>query len=793
MKLSEQWLREWVKTDVSLSSVVERLTMLGLEVDAVEAVAPTLEGVLVGEVLKVERHPKSDTLVKTLVKVGEDETTSVISNSRKLHPGLKVAIALPGAKIGSDKIIEAVDLKGEMSNGWLLSGQELGFEDVSTEILELPEDAPAGEQLTQFLNLEDHSISIEFTPNRGDCLSVRGVARELALSTGVPVSPVEIEPVMPQSDDTHNVLLEAGDDCPRYVGRVIKNINTQAKTPIWMQERLRRGGIGSISAVVDVTNYVLLELGQPMHAFDINKLTGSIRVRKAQDGESLELLNGQTVQLSSEHLTIADDTGAIALAGIMGGNATAIDDETKDIFLESAFFKPTTIAGKARGFGLQTDSSYRFERGVDFNLATHACERATNLLLSIVGGEPGPMVVTEDKVNLPLPIEVSFRPERVKRLLGIDVSKEEIINTFNALEFTVNADDEVWAVQIPSHRFDIQYEEDLIEEIVRIYGYDAVPATLPGAPYAAQMPEECLNSETSIRNALLARGYDEAITYSFVSPEDQSLFDGKTDALNLSNPISTEMSVMRTTLWPGLMRAVKHNLDRQQQRVRLFEVGLKFTPKNEKVLQKPVVSGIAAGVSRPENWINTSAAVDYFDVKADLENLIHSLGHSKHDFEFLHGSHEALHPGQTAKIQYQGNVVGFVGTLHPKLLQKFGVSCPVVAFEIELDALQTKNLPKFSPISKFPSVRRDIAVVVDKAIPAHTLLDVCSQTAGEWLTDCFIFDVYEGEGVPVNKKSLAIGFILQHASRTLKDSEVSEVVDQTVQKLEELFDATLRS
>ncbi len=793
MKLSEQWLREWVKTNLPLDRIVESLTMLGLEVDAVEPVAPSLKGVLVGEILRVERHPQSDALYKTLVKVSESESTSVVSNSTKLRPGLKVAIALPGASIGKDKPIEAVEIKGELSKGWLLSAQELGFEEVSTEIYELPEDAPLGVDLVSYLHLNDQSISIEFTPNRGDCLSVRGVARELALSTAVPVTGVNIQPVVPLSDERQKVNLEAGSDCPRYVGRVIKNINPGAKTPTWMQERLRRSGVASVSPVVDVTNFVLLEQGQPMHAFDLNKIQGELCIRKAAKKESLRLLNGQKVKLTNEHLVIADDSGAIALAGIMGGTSTAIDVDTKDIFLESAFFKPTSIAGKARGLGLQTDSSYRFERGVDFELAVDATERATELLLEIVGGEPGPTSVIEDKANIPVLNQVSFRPNRVETLLGISVDERFILNTFNDLGFIVNADNKVWEVTIPSYRFDIQYEEDLIEEIVRIYGYDKVPATMPGASYKVKLPRECVNSNIAVRDALIARGYDEAITYSFVSPEQQALFDKRTPSLPLSNPISKEMSVMRTSLWPGLVKSIKHNIDRQQQRVRLFEIGLKFSPRNGKVLQKTMVSGVAAGVSRPENWINTSAKVDYFDVKADLENLIQSLGHSLDDFEFLHGSHQALHPGQTAKIQYQGNVVGYVGTLHPKLLNKLGIDCPAVAFEIELNALKTVPLPKFSPISKYPSVRRDIAVVVDKAIPANTLLDVCAQTAGEWLQDCFIFDVYEGKGIAVNKKSLAIGFILQHASRTLNDSEVSEVVEQTIRKLEELFEATLRS
>ena len=795
MKFSENWLREWVNPQLTTAELVKRLTMGGLEVDQVEAVAMDFSQVVVGEVLTVAAHPDAHKLKICQVNVGKDKPLAIVCGAANVHSGMRVPTALVGACLG-DLEIKQSSLRGTTSNGMLCSAKELGLADSSEGLMSLPADAPIGENLRRYLQLEDVSIVLDLTPNRGDCLSITGIAREVGLLTRSPLTPVDLSPVAATIADTLPVTLHHPAACPRYVGRIIKNINAQATTPLWMQERLRRSGLRSISAVVDVTNYVLLELGQPMHAFDLAKLSQGIQVRMAQAGESLTLLNEQTVTLDAQTLVIADHQQPVAMAGIMGGKASAVSPHTQAIFLESAFFTPQLAAGGARRYKLHTDASHRFERGVDPQLPSQAIERATALLLTIVGGQPGPVIEVTVTNELPVISTILLRSSRIERLLGAALPVNEITDILTRLNLKVVRQGDTWLVQPPSYRFDITQEIDLIEEIARVHGYNQLPSRLPHSQLSMHSPSSVTVEQ--LQAVLLQRDYQEAITYSFVDPQLQQQLNPKVPAITLANPIANDMAVMRTTLWAGLLQILLYNQKRQQSRVRLFETGLRFIYAAEQTLiQEKMIAGIVTGTRWPEQWGEKTPPVDFFDVKSDITALFHLVstnggGTTLEDYHFIPTTHPALHPGQAAAIYHEQEWIGLIGALHPSLMQSLAITTPVYLFELRVTPLCQIYPIKFKEISKYPSIRRDIAMVVDQAVSAAAMLAAIRQTTGELLIDCQLFDLYQGKGIAAGQKSLAIGLIFQAISRNLTESEVDTLIGQILSTLEQGLGAKLR-
>jgi len=793
MKFSEKWLREWVNPDIDTATLAHQLTMSGLEVEAIEPVAAEFEKVVVGEVLSVEPHPDADKLRLCKVNVGDDSPLDIVCGAANVRTGLKIPAALVGAKLPGGLKIKKSKLRGEPSHGMLCSEQELGLAEQADGLMELPDDAPVGIDVRDYLKLDDVSIELGLTPNRGDCLSIAGIAREVGGLNKIRSTPPIISEVTAEIEDVLPVKLEAGADCPRYVGRIIRDINPAATTPIWLQEKLRRSGLRSLGPVIDVTNFILLELGQPMHAFDLEKLEGEIVVRHAKEGEPLTLLDGQEIKLQPGSLLIADNAAPLALAGIMGGADSAVGDETRDIFLESAYFNPLAIAGRARSYGLHTDSSHRFERGVSFELQREAMERATALLLEIVGGRPGPVIEQRQADNLPTRVPVRLREARIQRVLGVKVASDDVVAMLTGLDMVVEPTEGGWQVTPPAFRFDIEREVDLIEEIGRIHGYDNLPESRPQIRLQMQPASETRISMQQIREVLVQRGYFEAITYSFVDPKIQELIDPSQKALALLNPISSDLSVMRTSLWPGLLQAVIYNLNRQQNRLSLFESGLKFVMQDTELQQKMVIAGAVTGDAFPAQWGMESRKVDYYDVKAQVQALL-ALGGKTGGIEFRAEAHPALHPGQSAAIYHSqtGNLLGRVGALHPEVERALGLNQRVFVFELALDYVQTGQIPVFSSLSKFPAIRRDIAVIVDEAIESQKVHDCILRAASSRLQNVELFDVYVGEGIDSGRKSLALGLTLQDLSRTLTDSEVDSEIHNVVSALGAELGATLR-
>ena len=791
MKVSERWLRTWVDPAISTPELVAQLTMAGLEVDSVSPAAPPFEKVVIGRVIDLNPHPDADRLRVAMVDVGGTEPLQIVCGAPNVAVGMCVPTALIGAVLPGDFKIKPSKLRGVQSQGMLCSAKELGLAESSDGLLPLPADSQPGQDVRELLALDDSLLEIELTPNRGDCLGMEGIAREVATLNRHEFCPLPVEPVEPMVDVTFPVKLLDPADCPRYVGRVIRGVNPAAETPLWMKERLRRAGIRSLGPLVDVTNYVMLELGQPMHAFDLNRLTGGIEVRRARPSDRLELLNGVVVEPDAETLLITDPAGPLALAGIMGGEISSCTGETRDVFLESAFFAPASIAGRARRYGLQTDSSYRFERGVDWQLQRRAAERATRLLLDIAGGQPGPLIEAVSPEYLPTEPAIRLRPARVRKLLGLEVPPAEIENILCRLGMTVVVEANHWQVVPPSSRFDIAIEADLIEEIARIYGYDRLPGNRPLTRLEmVPQPENQVGLER-LKETLVQRGFQEAITYSFVDPVFQRCLDPDREPLALANPISADLAVMRTSLWPGLFKALIHNQKRQRPRVRLFEHGLNFIQVDGGLRQEPYLGGVAAGIALPEQWDMPARPVDFFDLKADVEALL-SLTGEPEAFAFVAAPHPALHPGQSAQIERAGAAVGWLGALHPRVARELDVEGDVFAFELRLNALRPARTPVFGELSKFPASRRDIAIVVDEALAARAIFACIRQCGGELLREVRLFDIYRGKGVPEGQKSLALGLILQDFSRNLTDSVVDETVSGIIAGLTEQFDATLR-
>ncbi|MBA1276095.1 phenylalanine--tRNA ligase subunit beta [Stutzerimonas azotifigens] len=791
MKFSEQWLRSWVNPQVSHTELVARLSMVGLEVDGVEPVAGQFSGVVVGEVLSTEQHPDADKLRVCQVSNGS-ETFQVVCGAPNVRPGLKIPFAMIGAQLPGDFKIKKAKLRGVESNGMLCSASELQISDDNSGLMELAAEAQVGADVRAALELDDASIEIGLTPNRGDCLSIAGLAREVGAIYGVPVAPIDIVPVQVSHQDTRPVEVLAPAACPRYLGRIIRNVDLSRPTPAWMVERLRRSDIRSIDAIVDITNYVMLELGQPLHAFDLAEINTGIRVRMAEEGESLVLLDGQTVTLRADTLVIADHQRALAIAGVMGGEHSGVNADTRDIFLESAYFDSIALAGKARSYGLHTDASHRYERGVDPQLTQKAMERATALMLEIVGGEAGPIVEALDEQGLPCTAPIVLRSERINQMLGLELASEQVEKMLGALGLSLASEGEgAWRVGVPSHRFDISLEVDLIEELGRLYGYDRLPVRYPQARLAPTSTPEARVTVPALRRLLVARGYQEAITYSFIDPKLFELFSPNGKPLLLANPISVEMSAMRASLWPGLVTALQYNLNRQQTRVRLFESGLRFVGQLDELKQEAMLAGVVTGTRFDEAWSNGREAVDFYDVKADVEALLGAAGDTL-SFSFATGEHPALHPGQTARIEREGRLVGYIGSLHPHLARSLGIDQPVYLYELLLGELTSGRLPRFSELSRFPEVRRDLALLVDRDVPAEAVLACIRDAAGESLTDLKLFDVYHGKGIDPLRKSLAVGLTWQHPSRTLNDDEVNESTQNILTSLEQRFNATLR-
>ncbi|MDP1667360.1 MAG: phenylalanine--tRNA ligase subunit beta [Methylobacter sp.] len=790
MQISEAWLREYVNPAISTEQLVEQLTMAGLEVDSVTPAAAVFNGVVVGEVLAMEQHPDADRLRVCQVAVGEAEPLQIVCGASNVRVGLKIPAALIGAALPGDFKIKKSKLRGIESFGMLCSEKELGLATDANGLMELAADAPVGIDIRDYLSLNDNIIEVDLTPNRADCLSVEGIAREVAVLNKMDWSATQVETAAVSHADTLTVSVAATDACPRYLGRLIKGVNPKAETPLWMQERLRRSGVRSLSAVVDVTNYVLIELGQPLHAFDAAKLTGNINVRYAQTDETVALLNGQTIKLDNETLVIADDKQALALAGVMGGSESAVSDETQDVFLECAFFTPLSIAGKARNYGLHTDSSHRFERGVDPTLQERAIERATQLIIDIAGGSVGAITDVTTAATLPQRPAVLLRKQRLEKTLGIALENEQIIDIFQRLGMLVQTQQDDWSVTPPGCRFDIAIEADLIEEIARIVGYNNLPnSSLLMRSELGKATETVLDLDR-VKDLLVDRGYQEAITYSFVDEEIQQAVAPDDEIIRLKNPISSDLSVMRTTLWCGLLKAALHNTNRQQNRVRFFETGLRFVNKDQNMQQQKMLSGLVLGSAYSEQWGIATRKIDFFDVKADVQALFSLTGA---DVQFVPAKHPTLHPGQTAEIlSPQGHKIGWLGMLHPTLEKQLGFDTQVFLFELDQDLLLNKQIPKFKPLSKYPSVRRDIALIVKEEVAVSEIINCIKGCAEQTLQDIVVFDIYRGKGVEEGSKSVALSLIIQDFSQTLTDSEIDAIFSGLLETLTTKISAKLR-
>ena len=781
MQFPESWLRSLVNPALDTAQLAHAVTMAGLEVEALTPAAPPFNNVVVAEILSAEKHPDADRLRVCQVDVGEVSPVTIVCGAPNAAAGLKVPCARPGANLPGIEI-KVAKVRGVESFGMLCSTKELGLEGAADGLMVLNDEAPVGEDFRNWLNLDDTLITLKLTPNRADCLSMQGLAREVGAITGAEVRLPQIDGVAERIQDTLPVQVAAADACPLYLGRVVRGINAQATTPRWMAERLERSGIRPLLAPVDITNYVLLELGQPMHAFALSRLNGGVEVRLARPGETLELLNGQTAELAPDMLVIADASGPVALAGIMGGLPTSVERVTVDVFLEAAFFAPAAIAGRARRLGLSTDSSHRFERGVDFGATRQAMERATQLLLEICGGQAGP--ITEAAAALPRREPITLRLARLKRVAGVELDADEVVRGLVALGAQVERQDDRLIVTPPSFRFDLTIEEDLIEEAVRLFGYDNIPAQPPAAPSRMLPQDETVLAEDTLRQMLVDLDYQEVITYSFVDPAWETALDADARPLPLANPLASQLSAMRTTLWGGLIETLRHNLNRQQARVRIFELGRVYRSQTEQPMK---LGGLIYGDVQPEQWGAAARRVDFFDLKGDLEQL------AGHALESRRGVHPALHPGQSAEVWADGRAIGWIGALHPRLVQGFDLPAAPVLFELDSQVLAQRRLPRHATLSRFPQVRRDLAFVLDLHTPAGELLAVLREAAADGVRAIDVFDDYRGKGVAENKKSLAIRVVMQDTERTLTDQEVEDAVQKLVSAALRQCNASLRA
>ena len=788
MIISEQWLRTWVSPQVTTDALSHKLTMIGLEVDSIAGAAEAFSGVVVAQIIAAEQHPDADKLRVCTVNAG-DETVQIVCGAPNARAGLIAPLAKVGAVLPGDFKIKKAKLRGVESQGMLCAGAELTISEDNDGLMELPADAPIGANIREYLSLDDQVIELGLTPNRADCLSVRGIARDVAVAFYETLNETAIAPVESTIADTFPVAIEATAKCPRYLGRVIKNVDLSRPTPDYMRERLERAGLRSIDAAVDVTNYVLLELGQPLHAFDLDQLNGGIVVRECKPDEVLTLLDGTEQALEPGTLVIADHTQPLALAGIMGGADSGVSESTTNLFLESAFFTPELMAGRARSYGLHTDASHRYERGVDFQLQREAMERATQLFIDAVGGEAGPVTEVVSDADLPVNEAVLLREAQIEKLLGIKIDRVEVERILEGLGFWVVGHQQGWLCTAPSWRFDMGLEVDLIEELARIIGFDAIPSQPIKANLIPLAVPETARALRLAKNDLVARGYFEAVTFSFVAPELQAHFDPELSPIALKNPISADLAVMRTSLIPGLLKAIAHNASRQQSRVKLFETGLKFMP-GEGTEQIPMLAIAVSGLRDLEGWSTDKTAADFFDVKGTVEGLLANLGDR---LTFEASVFPGLHDGQSAAILVDGKCVGRIGAVHPSVRKVMGIPANAVVAEVLQSVVNEVAMPAYDDISKYPETRRDLALVADKSAASAEVLSTIRKAAGSLLTKLDLFDVYEGAGLAEGKKSLAIGLTFQDQSRTLDESEVSSAVDQVLDSLKEKLGIELRS
>ncbi|MGN8007926.1 phenylalanine--tRNA ligase subunit beta [Acinetobacter sp. 22301] len=792
MKISENWLRTWVNPAIDSETLSDQLTMLGLEVDELAPVAKPFTGVVVGEVLTVEQHPDADRLRVTTVNIGSGEPLQIVCGAPNVRAGMKAPVATIGAVLPGDFKIKKGKLRGVESQGMLCGASEIDLEDKIDGLLELPTDAPVGVNIREYLKLDDNVIDISITPNRGDCFSIRGIAREIAVINQLQMNEPDIKSVEATIADEKKVVIST-EGAPRYLGRVIKNVNVKAATPEWMEQALARSGIRTHSILVDVTNYVLMELGQPMHAFDLAKIEGTVHVRQAQPQEKLQLLNDQEVELQEDIMVIADDQKALAIAGIMGGLASSVTDNTTDIFLESAFFAPLAIAGRARRFGLHTDSSQRYERGVDFELPLIAMNRASQLIQELAGGEFGPITVAEKTEILPKREAIELKQAQVDQLLGYQLTADFIADALTRLgcEVTVKAEGE-WNVVPPSHRYDMAIYQDLIEEVARIDGYDNIQISLPSMDVQLAKYQDRFEI-AELRQTIVTLGYQEAISFSFADAKLEKQLNPQVNPLMLANPISSDLAAMRSTLLSSLIPCVQYNLNRQQSRVRFFELGLRFDYQDAKSIedlkQIPTLALVAVGSQQLESWHVKPQPMDFFDFKGEIEEIL-AAGRVK--VEYVRSERAWLHPGQSAEILVDGQSIGYLGRLHPSLENELDLSTTWVA-ELNQTAVLQSYVSNFTELSRFPSIRRDIALLISDNINVRDIQQLIEKTGGELLDSTWLFDVYTGQGVEEGKRSLAFALLWQHPSRTLEDAEIKSGMDNIIQVLENTYQATLRA
>ena len=787
MNISTSWLREWVNPSVEDEVLAESLTMAGLEVDGIAPVAPQFEKVVVGRVVKCEKHPDADKLNLCQVDVGEGENLQIICGAKNVRENLNVVVATVGAKLPNGLKIKKAKLRGVESFGMICSEAELGMADSSDGITELADEAVIGQNIREHLDLDDNIIELDITPNRGDCFSVLGVAREVCANYNLSLD-MSTDKVTSSIDEQMNASVSNTLACPKYLTRIVKGIDNSVATPEWMARKLVRSGQQLHSPVVDITNFVLLELGQPMHAFDLSKINGDITVRMANAGEKIELLNEQTVELKDNTLVIADDTNALAIAGVMGGMSSATQTDSSDILLESAFFEPVSIAGKARGYGLHTESSLRFERGVDFHMTHMAMERATQLIVEICGGQVGPISECIDESSLPELNPITITKAKIQKILGFELESDWIEEKFTNLDFEITSKDaDSWTIIPPSFRFDIRIPADLIEELARLYGYDKLPVQKLSLDANINAISEAVVDKYDIAQGLVNRGYQEVITYSFISEEYQDLINPEAKKITLSNPISADMSTMRSSLWAGLLQSVEANERRGHVDARFFELGLCFDGvKADEQSQK--IAGVITGNRFNEQWSSDTQALDFYDIKSDVESLLSISGNT---FTFEVAEHPALQKGQTAKVLSDGKHIGWVGTLSPVVQKKLSLS-KCYLFELDLASMQQGSVAKYQAFSAYQKATRDIALVIDEQIPANDLITSIKDLKQTYLVDVNLFDVYAGDNIESGKKSIALNLSYQSVEETLSDEQVNTQVSEVLVLMQTKFSATQR-
>ena len=788
MKISEQWLREWVNPKVSTEELAEQLTMLGLEVDEVLPAAGEFSHVVVAEIVAIEKHPDADKLNVCQVSIGTDDDLQIVCGAPNARVGLKAPLAMIGAVLPGDFKIKKSKLRGLDSSGMLCSNVELGLSDDHSGLLELSSSAAVGQNIREYLQLDDSIIDIDLTPNRADCFCVKGIAIDVACLNNMDITIPTINDVTATHKENIEVTVTAQKQCPSYLCRVINNINNNAETPIWMQEKLRRSGIRSIHPVVDVTNYVMLELGQPMHGFDKAAINGAIEVKMAAKEEKITLLDGKEVQLNDSFMMIADQQRYLAIAGVMGGQDSGVNVDTQDIVLESAYFDPATIMGKSRDLGIHTESAHRFERGVDPSLQRQAMQRATQLIVDICGGEVGEITEATTEKYLPTASKITLSKDKLLRVLGFEVAEQQVTSILTGLHMQVDYKDDYWQVLAPSSRFDISIEEDLIEEIVRIIGYDKMPSmNLLSESVIMQLPETMI-SQIQIKSQLNDLGYLEAINYSFVSEKQLETYSLNQDSITLKNPLTEEFAVMRTSLLPGIMESIKYNLRRQNDSIKMFETGNVFHQVTSIVEDEKLIA-ISTGKRHAEHWGLAKDSFDFYDCKGDLESL---LSNTKLPYTFKISSYAFLHPGRQAEVVLNGNDIGWIGQVHPEICRKTGVKKEVYAFELYIENINKTSLPSYQDISKYPSVRRDIAMIVDDTISYQQISNIITDELGSLLVDVFVFDKYQGENIGSGKRSLAVGLVLQQKNSTFEDKDVDKLMSKVVSSIKENLDVEIR-